>query len=119
MIKNLTCIECPKGCRLSIEVDSSGHVVKVTGNQCEKGDRYGRSEIENPVRIFTSSIVADGLSLKMVPVRTNQPIPKAKISEGMVRVKKIRIKTPIKINDIIVRDFLVEGVHLIATRDVS
>ena len=105
MIKRLTCIECPKGCQLSIEIEAH-RVVKTSGNECPKGETYAVQEIENPMRILTSAVLAQGLSLKMVPVRTDKPIAKSKIMEAMGEVKKIRLKSPVKSGSVIVENFL-------------
>ncbi len=115
MTKKLTCIECPKGCRLLVDVQN-GKVAKVTGNECPKGEKYAISEIENPARILTSGVLSQGLGLKMIPVRTDKPIPKSRIFDAMNEVKKIRITAPLKSGDIIVKNFLGLGVNLIATR---
>ena len=118
MIKKLTCIECPKGCLLSIDIENC-RVVKVSGNECPKGEKYAVQEIENPMRILTSAVLAEGLSLKMVPVRTDKPIPKSKIMEAMGEIKKIRLKSSIKTGSVIVENFLGLGVNLLATRNAS
>jgi len=118
MIKHLTCIECPKGCRLTLEVEE-GKVLSVSGNQCPKGDVYGRSEIENPRRVLTSCVLADGLAVKMIPVRTSQPIPRERLFEAMEAVKSIRVSRPVRVGESVCDDFLgLEGVRLISTRDV-
>ncbi|MFA5088427.1 MAG: DUF1667 domain-containing protein [Candidatus Omnitrophota bacterium] len=116
MIKNLTCTECPKGCALTVEVED-GKVAKVSGNLCAKGDIYARSEIENPLRILTSSVLAQGLNLKMVPVRTDKGIPRKKIFEAMAEVKKIKLKRAVQVDDVIVGNFMGLGVNLVATRE--
>ena len=91
-------------------------VIKVTGNECPKGEKYAISEIENPARILTSSVLGRGLGLKMIPVRTDKPIPKSRILDAMNEVKKIRVSEPLKSGDVIVKDFLGLGVNLVATR---
>ena len=116
MLKNITCIECPKGCKLSIEIENE-KVVKVSGNQCAKGDKYGRSEVENPVRILTSTVLAPGQYPRMVPVRTSKPIPKGRIIEAMERIKELRLNDPVKTGEIVEKDFILRGVNLIATRN--
>jgi len=116
MIKQLTCIECPRGCKLSVEIDS-GKVISVTGNACPKGEPYARAEIENPARVLTSTVIAVGLDLKMVPVRTDKPIPKDKMPEAMREIKKIRLSRPVRPGDIIAERFLGMDVNLIATRE--
>ena len=118
MIKRLTCIECPKGCPLSIDIED-GRVAKVGGNECPKGEKYAVQEIENPMRILTSAVFTEGLELKMAPVRTDRPIPKAKIMEAMGEIKKIRLKSPVKSGSIIIENFLGLGVNLLSTRNVS
>jgi CxxC motif-containing protein len=116
MSKNLTCIECPKSCNLIVDIENC-RVVKVSGNQCKVGESYATAEIENPMRIFTSTVLSDGLFLKMIPVRTDKPIPKAKIREAMAEIKKIRINKPVKVGDAIVSNFLGLGGNLTATRE--
>lgn len=118
MIKNLTCIECPEGCRLTVEVED-GRVIRVNGNQCEKGEKYARAEIERPVRILTSCVVAEGMPLKMIPVRTEQPIPKDRVFAAMDAVKKIKVNKPVKAGDVVSENFLGLGINLIATRDAG
>ena len=115
MIKQFTCIECPKGCLLSVKIDN-GTVTEVSGNKCPKGAAYARSEVENPMRILTSSVLAQCLSLKMIPVRTDRPIPKTKLFDAMNEIKKIRITQPVLVGDIIVNNFLGLGVNLVVTR---
>ena len=118
MLKKITCIECPTGCQLEVDAEG-GYVVKVTGNKCEKGEAYARQEIENPMRILTSTVMAQGLGLKMVPVRTNKPIPKAKLIKAMEEIKKIRLDKPVKTGEAVQNNFLGLAVDLIATREVS
>jgi len=115
MTKKLICIDCPKGCRLTVNIENS-KVIKVTGNECPEGEVYAVSEIENPVRILTSAVLCQGLSLKMLPVRTDKPIPKSMTFEAMGEIKKIKLKRPLNAGDIIVKNFLGLGVNLIAAR---
>ena len=116
MIKNLTCIECPKGCALTVNIENNA-VVSVRGNKCPKGREYAFTEIENPRRILTSVVKARGLSLKMLPVKTDSPIPKGLILPAMEEIKKIRVNKAFRVGDIVVKNLLNLGVNLVATRD--
>ncbi|MCX5748748.1 MAG: DUF1667 domain-containing protein [Candidatus Saganbacteria bacterium] len=116
--KRITCIECPKSCRLEIEAES-GKFMFIKGNECKKGETYAKNEIECPARILTSTILAEGLELRMVPVRTNKPIPKEKMFDAMERIKHIRIKTQGKTGDVIEKNFIGTGFDLILTRDIE
>ena len=116
--KKLTCIECPKGCRLTVDMENC-KVVKVTGNECLKGEKYAVSEVENPVRILTTAVLAEGLDLKMISVRTDNAIPKSMILEAMNEIKKIKVNKPLNAGDIIVKNFLGLDANLIATRNAG
>ena len=116
MIKNLTCIECPQGCALAVDIENC-RVIKVSGEKCPKGKDYAVSEVENPVRVLTATVLTQGLALKMVPVRTDKPIPQARILEAAGEIRKIKLSHPVRLGEVIVPDFLGLGVNLIATRD--
>jgi CxxC motif-containing protein len=115
MIKKITCIECPKGCLLSVDIENC-RVVKVEGNQCPKGEKYAASEIENPMRILTSAVLTEGMPLKMLPVRTDKPVSKTKIMTIMREIKQVRLKDAVRPGDIIVKNIAGSGSDLIATR---
>ena len=118
MKKKITCIECPKGCLLSVDIENR-RVVEVGGAECPKGEKYAVSEIENPLRILTSTVLSEGLSLRMIPVRTDRPMPKPDILRGAEEIRKIRIGGPVNAGDVIVKDFLGLDVNLVATRGSS
>ncbi len=116
MKKTHTCIECPIGCSLCVDIENC-RVVNVSGNKCPRGAEYARAEAENPMRILTSSVLAEGLPVKMVAVRTDKPIPKAKMMEAMAEVKKARVRKPVKSGEVIIPDLLGLGANLIASGD--
>ncbi|MDD5383043.1 MAG: DUF1667 domain-containing protein [Candidatus Margulisbacteria bacterium] len=116
MIRKMTCIDCPVGCQLEVEVEG-GQVIKVTGNKCEKGLTYARQEVERPLRILTTTVLTSGLNVKMVPVRTNKPIPKDRLLAAMAAVRQVRLDHPVKVGETIVKDILNLDTDLIATRE--
>ncbi len=117
MLKKFVCIECPQGCLLETEIEN-GRMVKVNGNKCPRGEDYARGEIENPARVLTSTIPAEGLRLKMVSVKTNRPIAKSRVLEAAAEVRKLKVKKPVRAGEVIAENFLGLGADLIATRDV-
>jgi len=116
MTRKIRCIECPKGCSLSVNIED-GKVVMVSGNECPKGKKHAISEVKNPVRILTSTVVSEGLALKMIPVRTDRPVPKTALQRAMEEIKRIRINQPVRVGTVIVENFLNLGINLLATRD--
>ena len=117
MIKVLTCIECPQSCSLTVDIENC-RIVEVNDNKCPRGQDYAKAEIENPLRILTGVVLTKGLAIKMVPVKTDKPIPKARILEAAAEIKKLKVTNPLGIGDIIVSNFMGLAVNLIATRDV-
>ncbi len=117
MIKRMICIECPKGCALSVDIENC-EVKSVDGAKCPKGTAYAIAESRNPSRILTATVLAEGLSLKLVSVRTDRPIPKKDLFRAMEEIQKMRIAAPVRCGDVIVGDFLGLGVKLLATREV-
>jgi CxxC motif-containing protein len=106
MIKRMICIECPKSCVLAVDVENS-KVVKVEGAKCPKGVGYAMTEVEDPVRILTATVLTD------------KPIPKKDILRAMREIKGMRITSPLRSGDILVDDFLGLGVRLVATREAT
>lgn len=119
-IKNITCTVCPIGCRMDIEIDAEGNITSVSGNKCRRGDKYARAEILNPVRMLTSTVRIHGAENdKLLPVRTDTPIPKNKMYDAMKVIKNIDINAPIAVGDIIIKDFIDDGINLIACKTVK
>ncbi|WP_300369911.1 DUF1667 domain-containing protein [Brachyspira sp.] len=114
--KELTCICCPMGCALTVELDGS-KVVDISGNTCKRGDTYARDEVVRPVRMITSIVRVKNGKLKMLPVKTKEPIDKSRINECLEALKKIEVQAPINIGDTVLRN--VTGVDIIATRNVE
>lgn len=115
MKRQLTCIACPEGCLIEVETDGS-RVIGLSGHKCSRGAVYARQETEAPMRTLTTSVLASGLELKMLPVRTSKPIPKGKLFEAMDAVKRLTITAPVKTGAVVVPDFLGLGVDLVACR---
>lgn len=118
MTKNMICTECPKGCDLSVDIEGK-RIANVRGAKCPKGILYAAAEIENPTRIFTATVLTEGLSLKLIPVRTVKPIPKRDLSRAIEEVRKVRIANPVKAGDTIIDNFLGLRLSLIATREAE
>ena len=55
MQKELTCIQCPNGCRLTATRNGDGSVT-VTGNLCRRGEEFGTAELTCPRRSVTTTV---------------------------------------------------------------
>lgn len=104
------CIECPRGCSLSVEKE--GDEVRVSGNFCPKGKKYATDEVTVPKRIITSTVRAKN---GMVPVKTNTSVKKSQMFEIMKKIRSVRVDKPLSIGDVVVENIDGEGADLIAT----
>ncbi|MBE7045780.1 MAG: DUF1667 domain-containing protein [Ruminococcaceae bacterium] len=110
MKRNLTCIICPIGCALEVELEGK-QVISVSGNTCPRGKAYAETECTNPQRTVTTTVrCEDG---RVLPVKTDRPIPKEKMSECMKIINQTVAPLPISIGDVIIKD--VCGSNIVAT----
>ena len=116
--RELTCIGCPMGCQITVEMDK-GEVKSVTGNTCAKGDTYARKEVTNPTRIVTSTVIIHGGDKPRLPVKTKSDIPKDKIFEVMKDIDATVVTAPKHIGDVVVSNVAGTGVDVIATRNIE
>lgn len=114
-MKNLICIVCPRGCRLTVDEENG---CKVAGNACPRGAEYGKNEILNPVRTLTTTVRIESENMKLCPVRTAKPIPKGKMFEAVKTLNAVSLKAPVKTGDIALKDILGTGADVIVTRDI-
>lgn len=118
MIKELTCINCPLGCTVSVTVED-GQITNITGNTCKRGEVYARNELTNPVRTVTSTARVDGAKEYLVSVKTEEGVSKAKIMEVMKEINKAHIKAPVAIGDTVIENVAGTGIRVVATSKAS
>ena len=115
MEKELICIVCPKGCHLKVDAEAKS----VTGNGCPRGFEYGINEVTNPVRVITSTVKVENGELAVVPVKTNNAIPKELNFKCMEEINKAVATAPVKIGDVVIENVLGTGVDVVVTRNVK
>ena len=115
-VTNITCIVCPMGCSLQVTKLDNGY--KVEGNTCKRGEKYGVEELTNPKRVITTTVKLNGSYLNLLPVKTEDSIPKDMIFEIMEELDKIVVKAPIKVGDVIVENILGTGVNVVSAKAV-
>ncbi|MBN2051508.1 MAG: DUF1667 domain-containing protein [Spirochaetales bacterium] len=86
----ITCIECPRGCRVTVEQD--GDSIKVLGNRCSKGEEYAIRETRCPMRTLTTTVRTTFPGMKRLPVRTSTEIPLKDIFFFMEQINRYTLK---------------------------
>ncbi len=115
MTEEIICIVCPLGCRMDVEVD--GRDVKtVNGHQCKLGKKHARREILFPGRILTTTVKTGLPEFPLLPVRSNEEIPKDQLMPCMIEISKLRVNSPIEIGGLIIKDILGLSVDIISCR---
>ena len=113
-MKELTCIVCPRGCRLHVDDD-----MNVTGNFCPRGKVYAISELTNPVRTITTSIRVSNRPYTLVSVKTTNPVPKEKIFDVMKEIDKISVEAPVHIGQIVKTKVLGLDSDIVITKNLD
>lgn len=108
--RNLTCIGCPMGCALLVEMDGK-EIISVTGNTCKKGAEYAVKEVTDPTRIVTTTVRVKNGSMPVVSVKTAQDIPKGKIFDC--------VEALVQIGDVILENVAGTGADIVATGNVK
>ena len=110
MRTKLTCIFCPIGCTLDIEVEDGE--VRVKGNRCPRGCDYARQELLEPRRVLFTVVRVDSREYRVAAVRSRGPVPKEKIRLLLKRLSEMRIPAGWSEG----KTFEIEGFEFIVTR---
>ena len=117
MKKELICISCPQGCRLTAEYANTPADAEVTGNRCPRGKSYAITELTDPRRVVTAVVPTDDAARPVLPVRTSAPFPKGMIAQLLNELYKMQVATPIKIGSVILADALGTGIDVISAEN--
>ena len=113
-MKELTCIVCPRGCRLKVDDN-----MEVTGNACPRGTIYAINELTNPTRTITSSIRVSNRPYTLVSVKTDKPVPKDKMFDVMKEIDKLSIDAPTRIGQVVLANVLGTDSNIVITKDID
>lgn len=109
-MKELVCIVCPNGCRLSIGSDGS-----VQNAGCPRGVCFAEEEMTCPKRTVCSTVATVFPDFPVLPVRTSQEIPKQKIPELMRLLGGICIDRRLERGEVILSRVCGTSADLIST----
>ena len=116
--KKVICIVCPVGCEITVEGTGDKQVVNsMIGQQCKRGEKYAENEFINPKRILATTVKIRGYDYPVIPVRSDDLIPKDKLFKCMDIIRKTAISTPVKRGDIVVENILNTGVNIVTATD--
>ncbi len=117
MEQQITCINCPVGCRMTVTLNEAGEVQRVEGNTWHRGDKYARQECTLPLRMITAVIPAGGSPVPL-SVKTAAPVPRAMIGDVMEALRSVSVSAPVSQGQTVLRNVCGTGVDVIATRSI-
>lgn len=115
-MREMTCITCPNGCRLSVE--EKGGEILVTGNKCRRGEVFAVTELTHPMRTVSSTVATTCEEVPVLPVRVSEEIPKERIFDVMKEINRVILDHPVSAGDVIIPHVLGLSADVIATSNV-
>lgn len=116
--KELTCIKCPRGCKILVETEQ-GMLLSVSGNQCKNGKEYAEKEVTAPTRVLTTTVKVLCGTQKVAAVKSKGEIPKEKLLPAMEQIREIMVEAPVILGETILEDLCGTGIPLVATTCVA
>ena len=117
MTRNLTCIVCPKGCQIAVELDENKRVLSVSGHTCKRGEVYANTECTAPRRTITTTVAVEGGGV--VPVKTDATVPKELMFECMEQINAARVSPDAMLGTVVIENILGTGANVVTTRNVK
>lgn len=112
-MKQLVCIVCPKGCRMTVD-EENGYAVR--GNGCPRGAEYAVKELTHPVRVVTSTVKIKGGPHSRCPVKTDRAIPKELIFRAMELLDGVELTSPVRCGQVVLADLFGTGANFVVTK---
>lgn len=116
MVRDLTCIVCPKGCQLKIVIED-GKILEISGQTCPRGKTYAENECTHPMRTITSTARTE--TGEVIPVKTSTTVPKELMFDCMAEINRAVVKLPARIGDVVIENLLGTGADVIVTANMD
>lgn len=119
MKREFTCIICPNGCEITVDLDENGVIQSIEGHTCKKGEDYVQQELTHPVRTIATSVLVKGGELPLASVRLDAPIPKEMIFDAMAEIRKVTLEAPVEAGMKVIDNLLGTEANVIVTKHVK
>jgi CxxC motif-containing protein len=113
--RHFVCVVCPVGCEIDVVHDGS-EIISMEGNKCEKSEEFVTQELIEPMRILTTTVRIEGSRWPVIPVRTDEAVPKRLFPSIMKKLTRIKLQAPVNMLDVVMTDIAGTGANIIATR---
>lgn len=117
MMREYTCILCPNGCRIRVEIEEK-EILSIEGFLCPRGKAYVEQELTCPLRNIATSVLVKGGILPLASVRLTQPIPKDSIFDAMAEIRKCTLTAPVESGTVLIRHVMGYDADVIVTKEI-
>lgn len=114
----IICITCPKGCVLDVTRDGAT-VLEIRGGGCKRGQDYVQAELADPRRMVATTVPIRGGLHPLMPVYTAAPFPKGRIQELLATLRGLRLRVPVRMGEVVLKDALGTGIDILASRTMT
>ncbi|MFA0889519.1 MAG: DUF1667 domain-containing protein [Synergistales bacterium] len=118
--RELVCVVCPNGCSIHVDYEDGNppRIVRAEGARCPRGKAWVQQEMEDPRRTFSTSVLVPGGDFLEASVRLTKPVPLSKVFDVMEEIKKVKLKPPLEIGDVILTNPAGTETEVVITRNV-
>ena len=113
----VTCVRCPLGCAITVDVAPDGTAAYREGASCTRGREYAVAEVTAPVRSVATTINVPGCG-EPLSVKTADPIPKPLVAAAVRAMKAAHVELPVRMGDMVLPDVGGTGVPVVATKSL-
>ncbi len=112
----LTCIVCPLGCVIEVEI-KNGEIISVANYKCPRGKEWAIEEILSPVRPFMSVVRVIGGIFPVVSVKSTGPVPKENMKDLTKLLSNVVLQAPVPAGTVVLHNPMGLKVDIVTTRD--
>lgn len=116
--KMVICTVCPRGCQITVKGEGN-KIESIEGFSCKRGEKYATDEFILPKRIITSTVKIENAQEPLLPVRSDDVIPKDSLLDCMKEIRKVNVKAPITLGDVIIENVLGLGCNIVACKSMK
>lgn len=116
-MKEITCIVCPIGCKMTVERKGDKYIVSV--NQCKRGEDYAIEELTHPTRMLTGTVGIVNALHQRLPVHSSAALPKELLFEAMKIIRTCKVEAPVRCGQLIIKNILETGIDICASREME
>lgn len=117
MTRELTCIVCPKGCQIRVELDADKKILSVSGHTCKRGEEYANTECTAPRRTLTTTVACTCGCV--IPVKTDKTVPKELMAECMRVINSAIVPCGSPLGTVVIENILGTGANVVTTKNAE